>query len=150
MIRSKDALSGILFVGLGLFVTMFAASLRLGTLSAMGPGFYPLTLGGLSIVIGLLFLGKFFIDRIRNSQISVVDAIHLKPLAIMSAAFLVFSLMSTRLGLFISIILVVILSRLASNEEIVWWKLSIYAVGMSVFTAALFRYGLGLPLQIWP
>lgn len=150
MIRSKDALSGILFVGLGLFVTTFAVELRLGTLSAMGPGFYPLALGGLSIIIGLLFLGKSFIDRIRNNRISVVDSIHLKPLTIMSASFLIFSLLSTRLGLFISVILVVIVARLSSTEEIVWWKLIVYAVGMSVFTAALFRYGLGLPLPIWP
>lgn len=150
MIRSKDALSGILFVGLGLFVTTFAAGLRLGTLSAMGPGFYPLALGGLSIIIGLLFLGKSFIDRIRNNRVAVVDTIYLKPLTIMSASFLMFSLLSTRLGLFISVILVVIVARLSSTEEIVWWKLIVYAVGMSVFTAALFRYGLGLPLPIWP
>jgi len=59
--RTRDYLGGILMIALGLAAALRGSSYHMGTLSRMGPGFFPVALGvilalaGLAIAIGARF-----------------------------------------------------------------------------------------------
>lgn len=51
--RARDRAGGILIAALGLATTSGAASYNIGTLSRMGPGYFPLALGVLLTLVGI-------------------------------------------------------------------------------------------------
>lgn len=55
-INKQDAWASALLCALGLFVVVHGSSYSLGTLSRMGPGFFPVALGVLLIFLGVLNL----------------------------------------------------------------------------------------------
>jgi hypothetical protein len=50
--RLRDALAGAIFIALGLIFVFGAMDLERGTAFRMGPGYFPLVLAGLLILIG--------------------------------------------------------------------------------------------------
>ncbi len=53
----RDFWSGLLFGGLGLFAAVYAAThYQLGTAVRMGPGYFPLWVGGLVALLGLVLV----------------------------------------------------------------------------------------------
>ncbi len=59
----KQALSGLLMVGAGCAVARTAWGYGVGSLTAMGPGYFPALLGGVLIVIGMVMLAGLLIRR---------------------------------------------------------------------------------------
>jgi hypothetical protein len=55
---NKDFVTGILFFCVGIFFQIYSRSYHLGTLSNMGPGYYPSLVSGLLTVIGLVLILK--------------------------------------------------------------------------------------------
>lgn len=53
---SKDLLGGLLVMLIGLGVVLQAQAYKIGTLRAMGPGFFPLALGVILVITGALIL----------------------------------------------------------------------------------------------
>ena len=57
-----DILAGLIFVAFGLAFAITSLSYELGTPLRMGPGYFPLALGGILVLLGLLIVGKGFIS----------------------------------------------------------------------------------------
>jgi hypothetical protein len=55
--KRKDYYAGALCILFGLAVIVVARSYRVGTLLDMGPGYFPMMLGGLMMFIGVLIIG---------------------------------------------------------------------------------------------
>ena len=55
-VRSKELWSGVLFAAIGVVVAGMALEYPTGTPSRMGPGFFPLVLGCILTLLGLIFL----------------------------------------------------------------------------------------------
>ena len=49
---SPDALAGLIFIAFGLGSIWIASGYELGTARAMGPGYFPVVLGGLIAILG--------------------------------------------------------------------------------------------------
>ena len=140
----KDFWSGVMFCGFAAVALLAAQGYSLGTAGKMGPGYFPLLLGLVLAVLGLILVGRsVLIDG------DAMPAIHVLPLAVIAAAVCLFGVMIEPLGLVISLAVLTVLTAWAGPQ----FRLTetvVLAAALIAFSVAVFVYGLGLPLNVWP
>lgn len=144
-IRSpRDFLAGLAFIAIaGAFIWM-ALGYRYGTAQRMGPGFFPIWVGGFLGLIGLaVMLRSFFING------PPVDRIGLRQLIVTLVAVALFGIVLSKLGLAAAIMALVIVGSFADRASRVLETLAL-AVFLTAFSVLIFVYLLGLPLPVWP
>jgi hypothetical protein len=140
----RDFYAGLLFVAFGLAALVIAQSYPLGTASRMGPGYFPRVLGILLVALGAL---QTLIGMRGKSGFPL--ECHWRPLFILLASVSLFILLTTWLGLIVAALVLVFVSS-AATAEFRWREALIAGAVQGVAAAALFVYGLGLPLPVWP
>ncbi len=140
----RDFWAGALLCAVALLFLLDGVRYRFGSPAEMGPGFFPRVLSLLLLVIGVVVM-----LRAVRSDAAALDKLHLRPLALVCAALLVFAATLTTLGLVAAALCVVVLSTFAGGRS-AWWEIVLLAVGLSVFSAILFVYALGQPIPVWP
>lgn len=109
--KPKDALSGALFLALGVGFFYFASGYRLGTATQMGPGYFPLLLSGLLMLFGLvLIVRSFFGEREEFGTISLRATV---PVLVGSLAF---ALLLYPAGLPLAVMTTVLIGVLAASD----------------------------------
>jgi hypothetical protein len=141
---STDLLTGLLFLALGAFAMIYGSRYPLGTAARMGPGYYPLLASS-----GLVVLGLVLVVRSLLTTSEGVAAVNVRPLVLILAGTLAFGLLIDRAGLIIAGLLLVFAARLA-DRGFRPLEVTILAICLVAFTVAIFRYGLGMPLRLWP
>jgi hypothetical protein len=144
MLLSKDLLSGLFFLVVGVFLVIESLFYPIGTLLRMGPGYFPLLVGALMALIGLGLLLQAYLRAGEKVPRPAV-----KPLLLVSASLFVFAISLDRLGLVISTVLLIVLSRFASPHGTVKGTIALAAV-MVVVAIVIFHTSLDLPIKIWP
>ena len=139
---STDLLTGGLFVALGTFAIVYGSRYALGTAARMGAGYFPLL-----ISCGLLLMGAVLIVRALLGAGEALGAIGWRPLVLVLAGVLAFGLLIERVGLLAAGILLVLAARAAERGFGVL-ETALLAVGLTLGAAALFVYGLGLPIKL--
>ena len=93
----RDFLGGVLLIGLGLFVAIYAGThYRVGEPARMGPGFFPVSLGCILAGLGLIVLLLSFRPSAHAWE---VPSVAFRPLIAILTAVAVFGLIVYRLGL---------------------------------------------------
>ncbi len=143
----KELFSGLLFTGFGLGGLLLSPGYRMGTAARMGPGYFPfmvsLCLMGIGVVVCLRSL------RRHSAQIQDLQAIQCRPLLLVLGTVFFFGLALRPLGLLLSSFLLVLVSSMAHRN----WSLLeslLNAAVLAILVTALFVYGLGMPLGVWP
>lgn len=145
MIRNqKGFYAGLLFMAFGVAALVMAQSYPLGTAARMGPGYFPRLLGILLVALGAV---QSLIGFRAKSDERL--ELHWRPLFILLISVGLFILVAPRLGLVAAGLALVFVSSFASPEFRLRQALVIGAF-LGVAAAALFIYGLGVPLPIWP
>jgi hypothetical protein len=140
--RLEDLIAGLVTGGIGLFILIESRSYSTGTLTNMGPGYFPMILGGIMILLALIMiLGA----RTSESPVSVESG-QLRGMAFLAAAFLAFAFTIESLGLMVAVTAAVFLAALANRRTPLLTAL-ILAVATAVVSALLFRVGLGLQIK---
>ena len=143
----QDIIGGLAMLAIGAFAALYAyQNLEFGTLSRMGPGFFPLVLGSVLAVLGLLIaLPAFFRPGAGPLEIDF-KALFFVTLALLSFAFLL-----RPLGILITSVLMVLVSTLPLPRATASWKTRILTgLGVAVVTWVVFILGLGMNLPTWP
>ena len=140
----KDFYAGLLFVAIGLADLVIIRSYPLGTSSRMGPGYFPRILG-----ILLLGLGGLLSLRGLRSRGEAMSAWHWRPMTIVLLSVLIWGLTAQELGLVVASLALVFVSSVAS-DEFGWREALLSGAIQAAAMAALFIYGLGIPLPVWP
>ena len=140
----KDFWSGVMFCGFAVVAILAARGYSSGTAGKMGPGYFPLLLGGL-----LAALGAILIARSLVLSGEPVARFHVVPLAIVAAAVCLFGVMIEPLGLVLSLAVLTLLSAFAGAQFRLLETVGL-AAALIVFSVGVFVYALGLPLNIWP
>jgi len=140
----KDFWSGVMFCGFAVVAILAARGYSLGAAGKMGPGYFPLLLGGL-----LAALGAILIARSLVLSGEPVARFHVVPLAIVAAAVCLFGVMIEPLGLVLSLAVLTLLSACA-GAQFRLLETAALAAALIVFSVGVFVYALGLPLNIWP
>ena len=146
MLRVKspqDVGAGVVFLLIGIAGIYFGSDLTFGTASRMGPGYFPVLLSGLIIVVGLVVGFKGL-----TIEGPPIERVQLRPISFIIAAILIFGFLIERIGLALTAILLTIFAAYARPEV----KLSetiLLGVGLAAFTVVVFVYVLGQALPAW-
>ena len=143
--NQTDFAAGLLAAGFGVFVAVYAAvNYKLGTAVRMGPGYFPVWLGGLLALLGFfLALGSLRIDG------PPLPRMPLRAVLFVLGGSIVFGYALKPLGLVAATILLVVISA-AGGSEFRWREVLALSVALAIFASLVFVTGLGLPFPLWP
>jgi len=141
---TTDLLTGLLFLGLGGFVLVYGARYPIGSAVRMGPGYFPRLISS-----GLALLGLVLIIRSLLRGGETLGAIALRPLVVVVLGTFAFGLLIERAGFWLASIALVFASRLVERELRVA-EVAGLALVLTALITVIFRYGLGLPMQLLP
>jgi hypothetical protein len=139
----KDFWSGILFIAFGCAGLWFGRNFAVGTLSRMGPGFFPMMMS-----FALMGTGALLVARSLIVAGEPIERIALWPQLLILAAIVAFGLLIERVGLAVAVVAVAAVSGVAA-QGLRWFELVALAVAMSAFSVVLFVYLLGQPIPVW-
>jgi hypothetical protein len=140
---STDLVAGALFIAVGAFAMVYGSRYAVGTASRMGAGYFPRLISSGLVLIGLVLV----LRAIVFARGEVMGAIGWRPLLLILAGVAAFGLLIDRVGLLPAGILLIVAARLADRE----WAIvetALLALGLTLGTAALFLWGLGLPIRL--
>lgn len=127
-------------VAFGIFMLYLGSSYSMGSLSQMGPGYFPVMLGALTALIGVATLFE-----VRRSS-SPMPEIPWRGAAFVLAGLLAWALTAERFGLVPATFAVIILSNLA-RPPVRIFATAMTAVIASAMSVLVFIYGFALPLR---
>ena len=151
--RNRDLVSGVICLAGGGGVLLEAHNDTIGSLSSLGPGFYPAVLGALLTLVGLLIVGTALTasptrDDAGTEPIGGPDWRGCGCIVGGVVAFIVVAWLS---GLAPAIFACVFIGALGDRTTSLKGSLTL-AVAMSVAGTVLFGYllGINMPLWQWP
>jgi Tripartite tricarboxylate transporter TctB family len=139
----KDILAGSVFIVFGVAFAAIALTYDVGTTFDMGPGYFPLALGGILALLGILIIGKGFIA----GEGQPIGHIPWRSVILITAAILFFALTVRGLGLVPALLVTVALAGFAEPRAGVLWPIAI-AIGLTVLSVLIFVVGLQLRLPL--
>lgn len=143
----RDFFSGLLFLAVGLGFAWAATEYQFGSSARPGPGYFPFGLGILMALLGGMVLFKAV--TIESAEGDPIGAIAWRPLLVIVGAIALFGFALPRLGLVVTLPLLVLVSSLA-GDEFHWKDALISAVVLTVGSWVIFVWGLKLTIPVWP
>ena len=156
----QDFWAGLMFIAFGLFFIVFAMGTpefidnlvgtklingyQMGSSVRMGPAYFPVVLGGLLAVLGLIVL----IDSLVEAG-EPVAKFHFRPLIWIGLSSLAFAYLLKPLGLVLASAALVFISAYGGHE-FKWKEVTILFVILFAFSWGVFVKGLTLPFPVWP
>ena len=142
--NQKDLCAGLLFVAIGAVVVIVAGGYPIGSAMRMGPGYFPVLLGGILIVLGAVIGGR----ALRSCEAVALPPFRLRPLLLVTLSILVFALLVERFGLVPAIAATVLVSCLGGHEFRAR-EVAVLAAILAIASVLIFHIGLGLPFTLW-
>jgi hypothetical protein len=140
----QDFWSGLLFIAFGIVAIVTAKNYSIGSVGRMGPGYFPIALGVLLAVLGLIVIAKSFVVDGEK-----MEPLNWWPIASIVVAVGLFGLSIERLGLVAAITIVT--SVLALTLRRLGWVGFVALTGALIaFSLIVFVYALQLPFTVWP
>lgn len=140
---STDLLAGVFFAMLGASSMVISSHYHLGTPARMGPGYFPLMIGIVLVLLGgwLVFLSFF-------ERAEPVGNIGLRQIACILLGIAAFGALIES-GLVPATVAAVLISSFARPVESLL-EAVLVAAGLALFAALVFVYALGLPMRLFP
>jgi hypothetical protein len=147
LIHKQDFWAGSTFLVAGIGFALGATNYSMGSSARPGPGYFPLGLGVLLALLGAAVLLRVVREGRREG--AAVGRIAWKPLVIVVASIAVFGAALPRLGLALSLpLLVCFIAR--AGDEFRWRDVLLSSAVLTVGSWAVFIKGLGLIIPLWP
>ena len=143
----KDFWSGLMFLAVGVGFAWGATNYSFGSAARPGPAYFPFGLGILMALLGALILFKSLVIEVEGGD--RIGGVAFKPLAIVVGSVVLFGLLLPRLGLFISLPLLVLTTALA-GDEFHWGEAIANAALLTAFSWFIFIWGLHLTIPLLP
>jgi hypothetical protein len=139
----KDFWAGLIYVSLGAAFLWFGRDYRMGVGARMGPGYFPVVLSWIMIVLGFVSLGRALLVRGEAA-----GGIQWRPAILITSACVAFGLLLERAGLPIALVALCATGFYASREFRVDAKVLLGTAGLVVFCVLVFVKGLGVPMPL--
>ena len=143
----RDFWSGLMFVVVGLGFAWGATNYSFGTSARPGPAYFPFGLGVLLAVMGALVW--FASITVETEDGEPIGSIAWKPLLIITGSVVMFGFILPKLGMILSLPLLILVSALAGDEF--HWKDALLNIAVLTLGSWLvFIKGLNLVIPLWP
>ncbi len=143
----RDFWSGLMFLVVGAGFAIGATNYSMGTSARPGAGYFPLGLGVLTALIGAVILFKSL--TIETEGGDPVGKFAWRPLIVIVLAITVFGILLPRLGMVLTIPILIIITSLA-GDEFRLRDVIISSVVLTAFSWFIFIFGLKLTIPLWP
>ena len=140
----KDLGAGAVFVVFGLAFAFTSTTYDIGTPLSMGPGFFPLVLGGVLVVLGIAVAVKGFVAGEGGD----IGPVPWRALVLLLGAILFFGFTVRDLGLVPALFVSVLLAALAGRSARIVPAVVI-AAGLTALSVLIFVFALQLRLSLF-
>jgi len=139
----KNILSSALLLAVGgAFAWSAMTGMDVGTARRMGPGYFPLVLAGIIMLIGLIVGAK----ALTRSEPFKPDLAPLRAFIAILGAPILFGATIRGLGFLPAVALTTLLASLAAPSRL--HTIILITAGITMFCLLVFYYGLGLPIRL--
>jgi hypothetical protein len=140
---NQDFWAGIFLIVVGGASMYIAREYPFGTSLRMGPGYFPMLLGGILIAFGAALIVK----GVRSME-KIEAGWSLRGLIVLPVSLVLFGWLMAHAGFVPALVVLILCSSLASNEfnllEVV-----ILTAGLVLGCVAIFIWGIGLPYELF-
>ena len=153
----KDFASGLMFITIGGgFAWASASSYTIGSASQMGPGYFPLVLGLVLLMLGGLIL--FFSLVVETPDGGKIGSIAWRPLLCILGANLAFGALLggvegiglPSMGLVVAIVALTVISAMADETAFHLRRVLVLSTILAAGSYGIFIALLGLQMPVWP
>ena len=144
----KDVLAGLLFIGVALFGLWISRDYPIGTALRMGTGYVPRLLCWILLGLGTVVLVQG-LREVQPARITASEAGAWRPVVFVTLGLAVFGLSIERLGLVISIVLLIAIGAIAARG-LRPLETAAAALVLIALSWGIFILGLGLTIPVWP
>ncbi len=143
----QDFWSGLMFIAVGVGFAIGATNYSMGTSARPGAGYFPLILSTILAILGCIVLFKSLTIETDDGQ--PIGAIAWRPLLVIVSSIVVFGLALPRLGMYLTIPLLIFMVCWADND-FRWKDWLAMSVVLTVGCWVVFIYGLNLTIPLKP
>lgn len=143
----QDFWSGLMFIGVGVGFALGAMNYSMGTSARPGAGYFPLILSSILAILGCVVLFKSL--TIETSDGQPVGAFAWRPLLVIVASIVVFGLALPRLGMYLTIPILIFMVCWADND-FRWKDWVLMSIVLTIGCWVVFIYGLNLTIPLKP
>jgi hypothetical protein len=141
--NSKDVWAGLLLIAMGAAAILIARDYAFGTALRMGPGFFPIVLGGLLILSGLYTLAS----GLRSGE-AIKRSWSPRALIVLPLSLVLFGVLMEHGG-FVPAMLVLIFASATASTEFKLVEVLLFSLGLTAVSVAVFVWALGLPYPLF-
>jgi hypothetical protein len=136
-----------MFVVVGVIFAVGATNYSMGTSAKPGAGYFPLILSVIMAILGAIVLFKSL--TIETEGGDPIGSIAWRPLLVIVVSIAVFGAVLPRLGMFMTIPLLIVMVSFA-GDEFSWKGVIANSVVLTAFSWVVFIWGLGLTIPLKP
>ena len=144
--NQRDFWAGVLFIVTGLIFMVLSRQYNVGTSAKMGPGYFPMALGGLMALLGLMVLIPSLLSKAEELKITKIEP---RMVLLVLVAVAVYAFALPKLGFIVALFALIVISSIASHEFNLKTTL-ISSVVLLVFSWLVFVKGLELQFPFLP
>ncbi|MBB5272211.1 tripartite tricarboxylate transporter TctB family protein [Quisquiliibacterium transsilvanicum] len=142
----RDLWAGLMFFAFGMIFVVLSQQYHVGSAAKMGPGYFPLVLGGLLALLGaIIALGSI---SAANDELKV-EKVGWRELGLILGSVALFGALLPSFGIVVALVVLIGISALASHDFSLRDTL-IAIVVLAVFSYFVFVKGLELQFPLWP
>jgi putative tricarboxylic transport membrane protein len=149
LLARTDVLAGLLFIAVAVLGLWISRDYPIGTALRMGTGYVPRLLCWLLLGLGAVVLVQGLREGQDARALSSGDVSALRPAVFVTASLVIFGLSIERLGLVLSILLLIGVGAVAARGLRPIEALAA-ALVLIVLSWGIFIVGLGLTIPVWP
>ena len=143
----RDFVSGLMFIIVGVIFAFGATNYSMGSSAKPGAGYFPLILSVILAILGAVLLFKSL--TIETEGGDPIGDIAWRPLLVIVASIAVFGVALPRLGMFMTIPLLIIMVSFAGGE-FSWKGVLANSVVLTAGSWVIFIWGLNLTIPLTP
>jgi Tripartite tricarboxylate transporter TctB family len=139
---NQDFWAGVMLIAIGAASIIIARNYPFGSTMRMGPGYFPILLGGVLVLFGIYVM---IIGLHRRERITLHCS--MRALIMLPSSLAAFGVLMTYAG-FIPALAVLIFGSAAAGRDFKFVEILLLAAVLTGLSLALFIWGLGLPYPL--
>lgn len=144
LLKSHDFLAGVIFAFIGIAAMAIAQNYQMGTLSRMGPGFFPFLLGIVITALGVMLMLRPVLFAESRESIGRLDP---RPMLFIIASVASFGTVVENAGLIVGISVMTVLAWAGSRSSSLRELVPLIVV-LNITAIGIFVFGLNMSLRL--